>query len=264
MLLWKHPVHLLGGGSVGSPTRGTPGTHSAGLSNSGIPQGLGLRRDGAAQYGSHKPGCPEDAQPSIGARQVPRGGGSWEGTGGPYRSTPPSGSGDTWAWCRLGWARHSARTGSGMLHAGPAEVTARPPRPAPPSAAQMCAPPRPDVRPVRSWRRPPGARPCQGCRDGALHPFQPYTSRTLQSLHLHPLSPLPDHSPTAPAARAPLPPHTAPPLCSPAPAHACAVWGAESPAQSRSCDWHLSINHTPRFMGCCPLRARIRFSPKRV
>lgn len=135
--------HLLGGGSVGSPTRGTPGTHSARLSSFGISRGFAEM--GCAVWGPEA-GAPRGRT----ARRVPQGGGGWEGIGSPYRSRPPSGSGDTWAWCRLGWARDSARTGYGMLHAGPAEVNARPPRPAPPSAAQMCGPPHPDVHPARS------------------------------------------------------------------------------------------------------------------
>lgn len=205
-LLWNPPAQPASprGESIGSPTRGTPGTRSAGLSSFGTPQQF-AGMCSIAPTARHR--CRGEA-------------------GSPYRSRPPSGSGDTWACWRLGWARDSARTGSGMLHAGPAEVTARLPRPGPPSAAQMCAPPRPDVRPARSWRRAPGARPCAGSRDGVLHPFLHLPHPVpLHSLHL-----------TAHSSSVPIPQPG--PLCSPG-----RGWGGGPESRSeRSCDWHRSIN----------------------
>lgn len=134
-------------------------------------------------------GCPGPAEQGC----LKAGGGG--GAGCPYRSRPPSGSGGTWAWCRLG-----ARLGCGMLGARTAGVTARGPRPGPPRCG-----PGPDVRSRPQLEAPaPGAVPqpshrCALCFPNPFHPLhppRPLCLAPLPLLHactphiLHPLHPL--------------------------------------------------------------------------
>lgn len=183
-LLWNPPAQPASprGESIGSPTRGTPGTRSAGLSSFGTPQQF-VGMCSIAPTARHR--CRGEA-------------------GSPYRSRPPSGSGDTWACWRLGWARDSARTGSGMLHAGPAEVTARLPRPGPPSAAQMCTRPAQMCAPPAAGGERPGHGPARAPEKGSCTPS--YTSRTpcpCTPYTLQPTAPVPpSHSPVPSAAQA--------------------------------------------------------------
>lgn len=77
------------------------------------------------------------------------------GEGSSYRSRPPSGNGDTWAWCRLGSVRSSHGLWDARLRPHRSHCSGAPPRP-----AQMCGP-------ARSWSHP-RALPAR-----ARHPLHP-------------------------------------------------------------------------------------------